>query len=145
MDHDRVTLQVHDGLPEGPARTVDEGLGAANDAAASLHEVQALSVFAHGPGGEVLGGAVGRTWGECAELQQLWVDPAHRRQGLGARLVQAFEGRAVARGCLKVYLETYSFQAPALYRGLGYGVVLELSGYAPGIVKYTMLRQLGPG
>lgn len=37
-------------------------------------------------------------------------------------------------------LETFSFQAPALYRSLGYEVKLELRGFSAGVVKFTMVR-----
>jgi ribosomal protein S18 acetylase RimI-like enzyme len=133
---------LHDELPADAAQAVDTGLGVSNDSAAPLHEVQSLGCFARLPGGEVIGGAVGRTWGECCELQQLWVEPARRRHGIGKRLVEQFEARAQARGCRTFYLETYSFQAPDLYRSLGYEVKLELRGYGTGIVKYTMVHEL---
>ena len=94
------------------------------------------------PGGEVVGGAVGRTWGTCCELQQLWVEVPRRRHGVGKRLVEQFHERAQARGCRTFYLETYSFQAPGLYRSLGYEVKLELRGFSAGIVKYTMVREV---
>ncbi len=135
------SIDVHDALPAADTDLVDTGLGQANEAAAPLHDVCPLSCFARDPAGLVVGGAVGRTWGRCCELQQLWVTPAARRQGLGARLVRAFEQRAQARGCTTFYLETFSFQAPALYRSLGYQVKLALPGFAPGIVKYTMVRE----
>ena len=134
---------VHDEVPHDEAAVIDSGLGRANEKAAPLHEVQALACFARSDGGGVVGGAVGRTWGTCCELQQLWVEPALRRQGIGARLVREFEQRASARGCRTFYLETFSFQAPSLYRALGYEVKLELSGFAPGIAKYTMVREAG--
>lgn len=137
------TLSVHDDLPQPAWRIVDQGLGDSNEAAAPLHEVRPLSCFARSAGGEVVGGAVGRTWGECCELQQLWVRPDCRRQGLGARLVRLFEQRAEERGCRTFYLETFSFQAPALYRALGYEVQLEIAGFGPGIAKYTMIRRAG--
>lgn len=135
-----LTYTVHDVLPP-EAAIVDAGLGDANEAAAPLHEVQRLASFARRPGGEVIGGAVGRTWGSTCELQQLWVDPAHRRRGIGAQLVREFERRARERGCRTFYLETFSFQAPSLYRSLGYTVRLELHGFGHGIVKYTMVRE----
>lgn len=135
-------LTVHDTLPPDEAAQVDAGLDAFNTAAAPLHQVQPLSCFVRDAQGRVLGGAVGRTWGACAELQQLWVDEARRRQGLGARLLWAFEARARERGCRTAYLETFSFQAPALYRDLGYEVRLALEGFAPGIVKFTMVKSL---
>ncbi len=103
--------------------------------------VQPLACFARRASGELVGGAVGRTWGTCCELQQLWVEPGQRRQGIGARLVREFEHQAAVRGCRTFYLETFSFQAPRLYRTLGYEVRLELHGFAPGIVKYTMVRE----
>ena len=85
----------------------------------------------------IVGGAVGRTWGLCCELQQLWVEAAMRRKGLGARLVTSFEARARERGCRTFYLETFSFQAPSLYRSLGYEVRLTIRGMAPGVVKHV--------
>lgn len=137
-----VRISVHDELPGEDAAVVDKALGLANEAAAPLHEVRPLACFAHSSDGSLLGGAIGRTWGICCELQQLWVVQEHRRQGLGAALIRRFEAAAQARGCKTAYLETFSFQAPALYRSLGYEVRLALHGFSEGIVKYTMVHAL---
>jgi len=99
-------------------------------------------VFARDTDGRLLGGAVGRRWGPCCELQQLWVEPALRRQGIGAGLVREFEALARERGCRIAYLETFSFQAPALYRSLGYRTTHEHAVYPHGIVKHLMLHEL---
>jgi ribosomal protein S18 acetylase RimI-like enzyme len=139
-----ISLSLHDELPP-EAELIDAGLGAANEAAAPLQEVQRLACIARTADGTVIGGAVGRNWGECCELQQLWVEPSHRRRGLGARLVLAFEARAQQRGCRTFYLETFSFQAPRLYRSLGYEVRLEIAGFGAGIAKYSMVKLLGSG
>jgi ribosomal protein S18 acetylase RimI-like enzyme len=128
-------------VPPEAGRIVDRGLGQSNDAAAPLHEVERLSCFASLASGQIVGGAVGRTWGECCELQQLWVEPAYRRRGIGSRLVRLFEGRAAERGCRTFYLETFSFQAPAFYRSLGYHAEAEIPGFPGGIIKYLMLRK----
>ncbi|MEK8032250.1 GNAT family N-acetyltransferase [Ideonella sp. DXS29W] len=138
-----VELTVHDEPCRDAAEVIDDGLGTANEAAAPMHEVRALQCYVRSADGQVLGGAVGRTWGLCAELQQLWVAPTHRGQGLGTRLVRAFEQRAIERGCRLGYLETFSFQAPVLYRALGYEVAATIEGYAPGIAKHLMTRVLG--
>lgn len=139
-DELQLSYSVHDDVPREEGRFVDAGLGASNEAAAPLHEVLPLSCFARLPSGALIGGAVGRTWGTCCELQQLWVKPEHRRHGIGARLVRGLEGRAQARGCRTFYLETFSFQAPSLYRSLGYEVKVEVHGFPAGIIKYTMVR-----
>lgn len=136
-----ITLDVHDEVPPDAARVVDDGLAAFNDEAAPLHEVRGLSCFARDAFGAIVGGAVGRTWGLCCELQQLWVAPALRRNRLGTRLVRAFEARATERGCRTFYLETFSFQAPALYQSLGYEVKLALRGMSPGVEKYVLVRE----
>lgn len=137
-----VTITTHDEPPPADAAIIDQGLDVANAGAAPLHDVQPLGCFARDAAGTVIGGAVGRTWGECAELQQLWVDPSHRGRGLATALVRRFEQQALARGCRRCYLDTFSFQAPGLYRSLGYAPLLQIEGFAPGVVKHTMLREL---
>jgi GNAT superfamily N-acetyltransferase len=79
---------AHDSYPPQETALVDRGLGEANDAAAPLHEVRPLSCFARTEVGRVVGGAVGRWWGECCELQQLWVELSYRRRGIGTQLIQ---------------------------------------------------------
>jgi GNAT superfamily N-acetyltransferase len=142
MTSGELRISVHDQPDKEAALIVDNGLGEANELAAPLDEVQPLQCFVRDAAGRVVGGAVGRTWGECCELLQLWVDPALRQQGVGGRLVRAFEQRAAERGCRVVYLDTFSFQAPAFYRGLGYEAGLDIAGFGHGIVKHTMLRRL---
>jgi GNAT superfamily N-acetyltransferase len=136
-----VLLSIHDVVPPEAAR-VDAGLDAFNFAAAPLNDVRPLVALLRTADQHWVGGVVGRTWGECAEVQQLWVETAYRRQGWGTYLMNAFEEQARARGCRTVYLETFSFQAPDFYRALGYEVRLELSGFAPGIRKYILVREL---
>lgn len=127
--------------PEAAA-VVDNGIGTFNDAAAPLHEVRGLFVFARAADGAVLGGAIGRTWGQNCELQQLWVTEELRRRGLGRELLRHFEAETRRRACTLIYLETWSFQAPRFYEKLGYRGVLELAGFGPGLVKYTMHKHL---
>lgn len=136
-----IDIAIHHGDLPPEAATIDAGLAAFNEAAAPLHEVRRLACIAR-DGDEVVGGAVGRRWGPCAELQQLWVAESHRGRGLGSRLVRAFEREAAARRVRHVYLETLSFQAPRFYEALGYRRAHALDVYPHGIVKYLMLRDL---
>jgi ribosomal protein S18 acetylase RimI-like enzyme len=142
---DPVSYSVHDDAPAHEASLVDAGLDAANVRAAPLHEVRPLSCFARsGSEQKVVGGAVGRTWGPCCELQQIWVEPGWRHRGIATRLIRMFEARAQQRGCHTFYLETFTFQAPELYRRLGYEVHCELAVYPHGIARYTMVRRVEP-
>ena len=69
----------------------------------------------------------------------------HRRKGFGGQLIKTFELAAEARGCRTFYLETFSFQVPALYRSLGYEVKVALPGFPDGIIKYVMVRDATRG
>jgi GNAT superfamily N-acetyltransferase len=137
-------IEVRDELPPTEGAIVDAGLDAYNVAAAPLGDVRPLSSFARLPSGELVGGAVGRTWGRCCEIRQLWVAEAHRGRGLGTSLVNALEGRAVERGCHTFYLETWTFQARRFYETLGYEVRLAIEGHAPGVAKFVMMREHAP-
>jgi len=135
-----ITYETHDYEPPDETPIVDNGLGEANHAAAPIDAVAPLTCFARDDAGAVIGGVVGRTWGECGELQKLWIAPTHRQHGIGARLVKLFEARAKQRGCRMFYLTTFSFQAPAFYKALGYLPAHEIRGFPAGIVKYLMVR-----
>jgi GNAT superfamily N-acetyltransferase len=127
-------------LADSDAHTVvDHGLSAYNGAEPALADVEPLMVFARSmDSATVIAGAVGRTWGKCCELQQLWVASDYRRCGIGATLFSRFATEARKRGCDLLYLETFSFQAPDFYRACGCVVVLEVSGYTHGIRRFTM-------
>jgi ribosomal protein S18 acetylase RimI-like enzyme len=126
--------------PDDRLLAVDAGLERHNHAAAPLADVRPLAAFATDESGTVVGGAVGRTWGKCCELLQLWVAPEHRSRGVGSRLLLEFEACARARGCSVFYLTTLSFQAPEFYRRHGYDVLARIAGYPEGIVKFLMHR-----
>lgn len=72
---------------------------------------------------EVAGCGVLRPLGSsCGEVKHLWVDPAHRGQGLSRRLLSALEAAARAKGYTTVRLDTHTSltEAVQLYRSTGY-------------------------
>jgi GNAT superfamily N-acetyltransferase len=138
--HPDLVFSTTDAPPKDGLRVVDAGLDAHNYAAAPLADVAPMAAFAADPSGKVIGGAVGRTWGRCCELLQLWVTPEFRASGVGSRLLHEFEARARGRGCNVFYLTTLSFQAPDFYRKRGYEELARIDGYPNGVVKYLMSK-----
>lgn len=130
-----------DAPAEALLAAVDAGLESHNQGAAPLADVSRIAAFARDSSGRTIGGAVGRTWGACCELLQLWVHTEHRGAGVGSRLLREFESRARARRCSVFYLTTLSFQAPDFYRKHGYGVLARIDGYPDGIVKFLMHKK----
>ena len=137
-----LTLQLSDAPDAADLAVVDAGLHASNLAAADLDAVQPLAVFARDQAGTIVGGLRARSWGRAAEIQQLWVHPDLRRRGLGQRLLQAAEAALLARGCTLLYLETFSWQAPALYRRCGFEVAAQFDGMPDGGAKYVLHKRL---
>ena len=142
MSNHHATLSLHHAVDDEVWSAVNAGLGEFNAAAAPLDEVKPLACCARSAGGEIIGGVIGRTWGKCCEMLQLWVADEYRHQGIGSALVANFHEQGEARGCRSFYLDTFSFQAPEFYRRLGYEVRWELPGYTQGIVKYVMVREV---
>jgi GNAT superfamily N-acetyltransferase len=137
-----VSISVFDDdAPPAVLLAVDAGLEAHNVGVAPIGDVWPLAVIANDATGAVVGGAVGRTWGRCCELLQLWVQPALRKQGIASDLLQRFERHAAARGCDVYYLTTLSYQAPGFYLRHGYATRAEIAGYPDGIVKYLMVKE----
>ncbi len=122
--------------------TLDAGLHLFNLQAADLGAVRTLFCFARDVSGQLVGGLRARWWGSAWEVQQLWVDARHRRRGVASELLRRVERAARERGGTLIYLDTFSFQAPALYERNGYEVVCRFDGFPDGIVKYVMQRRL---
>ncbi len=51
---------------------------------------------------------------QIASLQQIAVDTAHQRKGLGKMLVEAFEHEAKQKGSEELWLEVYAFNEDAI-------------------------------
>jgi GNAT superfamily N-acetyltransferase len=132
-----------DGSPlPSDAKIIDEGLEQFNRGAADFTSSLKFACVARLRSGTVVGGALARWWGQCCELQQLWVDKHHRSAGVGRRLVQMVEAEARARGCAVIYLDTFTFQAPLFYQKLGYEVACEIQGFPNDVSKFVMRKTL---
>lgn len=136
------TFELSDNPSQEDLRIIDAGIERHNSAEPELLKVRLLCVVVRDDAKVTRGGAVGRPWGQCCELQQLWVHDEARDQDLGTELMDLFEGAAAERGCTLVYLDTFTFQARPFYEKRGYMVVLQTEGFTQGIIKYTMHKRL---
>jgi GNAT superfamily N-acetyltransferase len=100
-------------------------------AAMGLGDERDLAIFVR-DAGTVVAGISGWTWGDCCELQNLWVAPSLRGRGLATRLIAGAETEAAARGCTQSVHFTYDFQARALYEQNGYELVGRVKDFPSG-------------
>ena len=113
-------------------------------AAMGLGDEVELAIFVR-ECGAVVAGISGWTWGDCCELQSLWVHPRLRGRGLATRLLAAAEAEAAARGCAQTVHFTYGFQARALYEQTGYEVVGRVEEFPSGTAALWFRNRLHPG
>ncbi len=95
-------------------------------------------------GAEVLGYAGLDHGGDVADIMTVAVTPAARGHGLGRRLLDELEARAVARRAASVMLEVRADNAAAiaLYERAGYAVVsTRRRYYQPGDVDALVMRK----
>lgn len=142
---DDLRWEFTDSPKAGDLDAVDAGLHLYNIGAADLGAVRTLACFARAASGEVRGGLKARQWGAAVEVQQLWVDERHRRRGVAARLLKTLEQAVIERGAAVIYLDTFSFQAPAFYGRCGYETAARIDGFPDGIGKYLMVKHVGGG
>lgn len=142
MHLEDLTFESHDAPLPAEVEIVDEGLDRHNQQSADFGAVHPFTCLVRSIDGTVIGGALARRWGTCSEIQQLWVDPAHRSHGIGREIVRRIERQAREHGCTLLFLETFSFQAPEFYRRAGYEVACEFQGFPDGVSKFIMRKKL---
>ncbi|CUR60309.1 Streptothricin acetyltransferase [metagenome] len=87
-----------------------------------------LTVTALDPDGELVGGVSGWTWQEAAGIGLTWVRDDQRGSGVGSGLLTRFEQEAAARGALRVFVTSFTFQAPGFYERHGYREIFRWDG-----------------
>ena len=112
-------------------------------AAMGLGDEVDLAIFVR-DAGTVVAGISGWTWGDCCELQSLWVEPSLRGRGMATRLLAAAEAAAAARGCSQTVHFTWDFQARALYERNGYQLVGRVEGFPLGTDVLWYHKRLSP-
>ncbi|MDF0602962.1 GNAT family N-acetyltransferase [Psychromarinibacter sp. C21-152] len=93
-------------------------------------------------GDSFLGGLTARMTQEWVFLALLAVSEAARGRGIGRQLMGALEQAARDRGATGIWLDTFSFQAPAFYEGLGYAVFGQLPDMPAGHTRYFLMKRL---
>lgn len=76
--------------------------------------------------GELAGGIVAYLVADTVEVEYLFVQERFRGRGIARALLARVESQAQERGARKILLNTYGFQAPGLYRRLGFQEVATI-------------------
>ena len=141
-NHSVVIIEESDPDPE-TISTISCGLDTYNEGAAGRKGGDPLWLVARNGQGDILGGVKGEiAWNWCY-VAWLWVDEAARQGGLGSQLLGRAEAISIEKGCVGVFLNTFSFQAPNFYRSHGYREFGRLDNMPPGHSRIWFAKVLG--
>jgi aminoglycoside 6'-N-acetyltransferase I len=138
-------IDIVEAAPNDVAKLREEirrGLMVFNVEHAGPDNYQELAFAARDGSGRLVGGLYANTAWRWLFVDLLWIDTPFRRRGLGRRLLHAAEATARARGCTRVYLDTFDFQARPFYEREGYVVFGTQEGYPPGHRKFYLAKGL---
>jgi len=138
-----VAFQVDDNPDSRDVEFLETQIRREASAATGLGDEVDLAIFVR-DSGTVVAGISGWTWGDCCELQSLWVEPSLRGRRLGTRLLAAAEAEAAARGGSQSVHFTYAFQAGRLYERNGYELVGTVEDFPSGTDARWYRKRLNP-
>jgi GNAT superfamily N-acetyltransferase len=133
---------VTEDVSEEDRQSIRKALIAYSDDFAGPSNWAGLDLLVRDDSGAVIGGLHGRTGRGWLFIELLALPPALRGSGLGTKLMDMAEQEARKRGCIGVYLDTFSFQARPFYEKRGYRMFAEIPDYPTGHARYFLSRRL---
>lgn len=118
-------------------------LVAHNDGAAGPGDWGLLAITVRNCRDEIVGGLWGRTGYGFLFVELLALGSA-RGNGLGRQVMAMAEAEAGKRGLSGIWLDTWTFQAPEFYRGLGFEECGRIRDYPPGHDRIFFVKRLTP-
>jgi GNAT superfamily N-acetyltransferase len=122
--------------------TISQGLTVFNEADVGPAYRSPLAVVVRDGDDSVVAGASGYTAWDWLYIQWLWVDERFRGQHLAARMLNAAEIEARARGCHNAWIDTFSPVALRVYERQGYMAFGALPDFPPGRTRTFLKKSL---
>ena len=92
--------------------------------------------------GEIQAGLRGFSHWSWFYISHLWIAPELRGQGAGSKLIEEVEKEAKNRGCLGLYVDTFSPQALDFYFKNGFENMGKIEEFAAGKTRYYLTKRL---
>jgi ribosomal protein S18 acetylase RimI-like enzyme len=133
-------LEARHDLTPNEVEAIELRLYDHNSHATGRRDGQGLAFVIRDDAGQMIGAAAGYTWAGISELKQMWVDQAYRRRGYARALLEAFVEEARGRGVRRIWVQSYDFQAPAMYEKAGFQRMAEFEGWPEGHVNVVLCK-----
>ncbi len=127
-----INIELTDTPIKEDVQQIHDGLEQYNRQHTAPSTLQPLVIYLRDDDGTIKGGLTGGTFWHWCHVDILWLDESIRQHGYGSTLLQMVEEEAVRRGCVGIFLDTMSFQAPDFYIKHGYSEWGRLDDFPPG-------------
>jgi ribosomal protein S18 acetylase RimI-like enzyme len=117
------------------------GLVAFNTRAVGKSQYKSLAIALR-QGNEIVGGLTGWTWAGWRFVELLWIEEKFRGKRHGTALLRKAESEVSKRGVRSICLDTFSFQAPAFYKKLGFKQFGKLKDFPKGHERIWLKKVL---
>ena len=127
----RYSLQFENKPESSDVQVLWKGLHYYNTQFSGDEEAQELAIFVRDESQVIVAGVNGWTAFGWLHIDVLWVAENLRGQGWGKKLLVEAEAEGIRRGCKYANLDSFSFQAPEMYKKYGYeefGVLDNVAG-----------------
>jgi GNAT superfamily N-acetyltransferase len=141
-DVEKLRITLRDSITNDEIGFLDERINEHNIARTGVDDGKYLAVWLRDEAEQAVGGLFGWTWAGWLEIRYLWIREDARGQGYGREMLLLAEQEAIARGCERAVLDSYSFQAPEFYQKLGYEVFGKLPGFPEPHARYYLWKDL---
>jgi GNAT superfamily N-acetyltransferase len=136
-----LTVGDHDAdLEQRLSRELDDF----NTAATGAGDRGSFSIKITDDDGELVGGLAAWTWGGLCGIDMVWIREDSRKGGLGSKMLLTAEAEAVRRGCDRIAVSSFTFQAPGFYQRHGYVETGRTLGIPGGNEDVHMFKTLEP-
>ena len=126
---------------EAVAEQIHAGLGAFNRRIPGS-ERQPFNVALRDSDGRLQGALLASVRFDVMNIQDLYIEEPHRRDGYGAQLIAIAEEEALRRGARLACVMTFSWQARPFYEKQGYVVYAEISYLGGRHTLYSLKKSL---
>jgi len=124
-------------------KTLEEGLISYNTAIVGGSNSQPLWLIGRDDQGNIQAGLKGISFFNWLFVDWLWVAEEFRKQDYGSSLLSQAEQIAKERGCIGVFLDTFSFQAPEFYAKHGYKEFGRIKSFPIAHARIYLYKELG--
>ncbi|MEF0941743.1 GNAT family N-acetyltransferase [Rhizobium sp. BR 362] len=127
-----ITISVLDNPSEDDHRAILNPLLAFNRAKTGDDRYEPVALVLRDATNQTVGGLWAKLYYDWLFVELLFVPESLRGNALGSKLLKQAEQLAKEKGCVGIWLDTFSFQAPGFYEKQGYERFGTLPDYPRG-------------